>query len=334
MSLFNPFAALTGGLTQGLAQTPFGKLVGMGQPPQAVAGQVPETPAPFVRDTTGLPGPVQQPPAAGTAPEIPVSTDGKFDVRKGEDPELVRFVTQTASKYGIDPTAALKVARSEGGLRSRNQQSLVKKNGVQEPSFGPFQLLVGGGNTGFPEGMGNQFMRETGLDPRDPKNAEAAIDFALGQASKLGWGQWYGAKAAGLDNFAGIGGRPVGGAVAPMTGVAGSPIERVFAAAAGASPSGQGQGQPQGGQTQQRLTPLQRALAATQGGATSPQAHAGVKLGGGEGQQQDVPASDLGADEIAGLSQTLAQRKMAPDERAAQRKQMIKDRQKPKRKTV
>jgi hypothetical protein len=77
---------------------------------------------------------------------------------------------------------------------------------MQEPSYGPFQLLLGGNGTGFPEGMGNQFMRQTGLDPRDPNNGAAMIDFALDQAAQKGWGQWYGAAKAGIGSRDGIGG--------------------------------------------------------------------------------------------------------------------------------
>ncbi len=125
---------------------------------------------------------------------------------------LEDYIRQAAASRGIDPDVAVRVARSEGGLNDPIRQSLVMKNGVREPSYGPFQLLVGGGQTGFPEGLGNRAIA-AGIDPRNPNDAYRGIDFALDTAAKTGWGQWYGAKAAGLDNFAGIGGRPSG--VAP-----------------------------------------------------------------------------------------------------------------------
>lgn len=115
-----------------------------------------------------------------------------------------QYIRQAAIARGIDPDVAVRVARSEGGVNAYIQ-SKVRKNGVQEPSYGPFQLLVGGQGTIFPEGMGNQMIRETGLDPRDPKNAHASIDFALDQAKNKGWGQWYGAKAIGVTGKHGIG---------------------------------------------------------------------------------------------------------------------------------
>ncbi|MFQ6183658.1 hypothetical protein ACLMJV_17145 [Sinorhizobium meliloti] len=123
---------------------------------------------------------------------------------------LEEYIRYAAAQRGIDPDIAVRVAKSEGGLNDPVRQSLVKKNGRQEPSYGPFQLLVGGGDTGFPAGLGNDFMQATGKDPRNPSHAQAAIDFALDTAARDGWGRWYGAKAAGLDKFAGIGGRPAG----------------------------------------------------------------------------------------------------------------------------
>lgn len=127
---------------------------------------------------------------------------------------LEQYIRNAAAQRGIDPDIAVRVARSEGGLKDPTRQSLVTKNGVREPSYGPFQLLVGGGNTGFPAGLGNDFMRATGKDPRNPEHAYAGIDFALDTAARDGWSRWYGAKAAGLSNRAGIGGAPVPGTMA------------------------------------------------------------------------------------------------------------------------
>jgi len=132
---------------------------------------------------------------------------------------LEPYIRAAALERGIDPDVAVRVAMSEGGLNDPTRQSEAKKNGVREPSYGPFQLLVGGGNTGFPVGLGNEFIRQTGMDPRNPEHAQAAINFALDTAKQKGWGQWYGAKRVGLDNFAGIGGRPSGAASsAPIMG--------------------------------------------------------------------------------------------------------------------
>ncbi|GAB4071769.1 phage tail length tape measure family protein [Ancylobacter sonchi] len=111
--------------------------------------------------------------------------------------DVADYIRKAATARGIDPNVALAVARSEGGLDSWNLQSGVMKNGVQEPSFGPYQLYMGGG-------LGNEFMKQTGLDPRLASNGPAGVDFALDYASKNGWGAWYGAKNTGIGNWDGI----------------------------------------------------------------------------------------------------------------------------------
>lgn len=121
---------------------------------------------------------------------------------------LEEYIRAAAQQRGIDPDIAVRVAKSEGGLNDPTRQSDVRKNGVREPSYGPFQLLVGGGETGFPTGLGNDFVNKYGVHPSDPNAAYKGIDFALDTAARDGWGRWYGAKAIGLDKFAGIGGRP------------------------------------------------------------------------------------------------------------------------------
>lgn len=125
--------------------------------------------------------------------------------------EMRQYIAQAAKARNIDPGTAIRVANSEG-LQPNTWQSNVMKGDLREPSFGPFQMLVGGGDTGFPTGLGNAFNEQTGLDASDPKNWKQAVDFALDTASKQGWGQWNGAKAAGIQPMQGING---GGAVAP-----------------------------------------------------------------------------------------------------------------------
>ncbi|UVC09852.1 hypothetical protein IHQ71_04355 [Rhizobium sp. TH2] len=112
------------------------------------------------------------------------------------------YIRQAAQKRGVDPDIAVRVARSEG-LAPGVWQSRVKKGDQYEPSYGDFQMLVGDGKT-FPKGLGNDFQERTGLDPRDPKNANAMIDFALDHAKKDGWRAWYGAKKAGVNRWDGI----------------------------------------------------------------------------------------------------------------------------------
>lgn len=121
---------------------------------------------------------------------------------------IEQYIRTAAIQRGIDPDIAVKVANSEGGVQSWNQQSLAMRNGIQEPSYGPFQLLKGGQGTGYPVGLGNDFMNKTGLDPALAANGPAGVDFALDHASRNGWGAWYGANKVGVSKWDGIGPRP------------------------------------------------------------------------------------------------------------------------------
>ena len=136
---------------------------------------------------------------------------------RSDDPRgLEPYIRETAQKYGVDPDVAVRVAKSEG-LRSF-RSGVRQKNGKEEPSFGAFQLYTGGGE-------GNRFQKETGLDPSDPANEKATIDYALRRAAKVGWGPWHGAKNTGIGEFEGIGGQ--------------SP-EKTAATSAGATPVSEG----------------------------------------------------------------------------------------------
>ena len=112
--------------------------------------------------------------------------------------EIEAYIRQSAQARGIDPDIAVRVAMSEGGLKDPVRQSDFVKNGVREQSYGPFQLYMGGG-------LGNRAL-EAGIDPRDPEQWRAGIDFALTEAAKRGWGQWYGAARVGIGSHEGIGG--------------------------------------------------------------------------------------------------------------------------------
>lgn len=136
---------------------------------------------------------------SGAAPVIPVTRSALPDVSSYGSTDIASYIAKAASSRGIDPTVALAVAKSEGGLSSWNLQSNYFKNGIQEQSFGPFQLYKGGG-------LGNAFMAKTGLDPALAQNGPAGVDFALDYASQHGWGSWYGAAKAGIGDWQGIGG--------------------------------------------------------------------------------------------------------------------------------
>jgi hypothetical protein len=111
---------------------------------------------------------------------------------------IEEYIRNRAPIYGVDPGIAVRVAQSEGGLTNLIRQSDYVKNGVREQSYGPFQLYMNGG-------LGNRALA-AGIDPRTPEGAWRGIDFALAEAGKKGWGQWYGAKRVGIGNMEGIGG--------------------------------------------------------------------------------------------------------------------------------
>lgn len=115
--------------------------------------------------------------------------------------EREAYIRKAAAARGIDPNVAVAVAKSEG-LGADYQSTVRRRDGSREPSFGDFQLFMGGG-------LGNEFQKKTGLDPRDPSTWRQQTDFSLDHASKNGWGAWHGWK--GLP-FAGIGGMPQFGA--------------------------------------------------------------------------------------------------------------------------
>jgi hypothetical protein len=123
-----------------------------------------------------------------------VSPD-KAKIGKGGDPRgMESYIRETAKKYGVDPDTAVAVANSEG---------MAEYKGDNNTSFGAFQLHTGGG-------LGDEFKKETGLDPRDPKNERAMIDYTLKNVNKTGWGPYHGAKNSGIGPRAGLDGAASG----------------------------------------------------------------------------------------------------------------------------
>ena len=57
-------------------------------------------------------------------------------------------------------------------------------------------------------GLGNSFLKQTGMDPRDGSTWKKQVDFSLDHAKSNGWGSWYGAKRSGIGDFQGISGAP------------------------------------------------------------------------------------------------------------------------------
>ena len=131
-------------------------------------------------------------------------TESYKDLTPEKMEQYIRFY---ADRHGVDPDVAIKVWKSEGGM---NYQSGVKKGNQQkykgaEDSWGPFQLYRGGG-------LGNEWEKVYGKNLRtanDPASIQQQIDFALQNAAKSGWGQWYGAAKVGVKDNDGIPDKPL-----------------------------------------------------------------------------------------------------------------------------
>lgn len=105
------------------------------------------------------------------------------------------YIRQAAAMRSIDPDIAVRVARSEGGLKDPFRQGEAMLSYGREQSYGPFQLHMRQG------GVGTRALA-AGIDPR--KNWQGGVDYALDEAANRGWGQWFGAAKAGIGNREGL----------------------------------------------------------------------------------------------------------------------------------
>ena len=105
------------------------------------------------------------------------------------------YTRSVATKWGIDPDVASKI------LAQESSYGQARKPGDNGTSFGPFQLHFA------PDGraMGDDFKRDTGLDPRDPKTWKDQIDYAMKRAAMGGWTPWTTSmKKLGMNQWSGI----------------------------------------------------------------------------------------------------------------------------------
>lgn len=171
-------------------------------PAATAAAKVPTpvvpAPAPAPAPTPVPVPPAPVPAAGGKVASLPPQSAAAPS--KGDPRGMANYIRERAAAYGINPEVALRVARSEGLGTFQSSVPKTGKGGYngREDSWGAFQLYMGGG-------LGNQFQKETGLDPRDPKNEKAGIDFALKHAAKNGWGAFHGAANTGIGAWDGIG---------------------------------------------------------------------------------------------------------------------------------
>ena len=99
-----------------------------------------------------------------------------------------QFIRDYASKIGVNPDLAVGIANAEGlrawSAQNPNAASYVDRTAGVPWSFGDFQL-----NTR--NGMGADALK-AGIDPRDPKQWQAADQFALDQMKSGGLAPWKG----------------------------------------------------------------------------------------------------------------------------------------------
>jgi len=205
----------------------------------------------------------------------------------GGDDDVAGYIRQAASKRGIDPEIAIRVAQSEGGLVP-NRTGVFKTG----QSFWPFQLHYGGPGYekfGNVAGMGNSFTAQTGYQPGDPSAWRAATDYALDAAQKQGWGAWYGARNVGITGRQGIGNAPATNPVTDRSGGA-EPWAQDLLAAVGSS---------------QPPTPLpsRGAVQAAPAGSGEPWAEDLLRVAG-PGATGSVPSASRGGESYAGPAQT------------------------------
>lgn len=111
---------------------------------------------------------------------------------------IEQFIREAATRRGINPDIAVRVAMSEGGLEDPFNQSDIYSRGRagREQSFGPFQLNFSGG-------LGSEALKY-GIDAR--KDWKRGVEYALDTAArKRSWGDFHGAANTGIANGAGFG---------------------------------------------------------------------------------------------------------------------------------
>jgi hypothetical protein len=149
-------------------------------------------PPPMV--TQGTPVRVTPDPVKG-APFVPgkTPTSAQLGLPSSRE-EVADFVARAAASRGIEPTVAVRVVMSEGGL---SPATWIGDNGS---SFGPLQLhyggIAGGGNA--VSGLGELFTRDTGRSARDLSLWRTQIVWSMDYAARNGWSAWHGADRVGI----------------------------------------------------------------------------------------------------------------------------------------
>jgi hypothetical protein len=181
-------------------------------------GQDPNAPP----QQTGGPDPDAPPKETGAAVGTPDSVGSSGAIPNVGAKEVDDYTRKVAQQYNIDPDVASRV------LAQESSYGQARKPGDNGTSFGPFQLHFA------PDGkaMGDQFMRDTGLDPRDPRTWKQQIDYAMMKAAQGGWAPWTTTMhKLGMNEWSGINrrfaGQPYSRDPAGMSGAASIPVGKL-----------------------------------------------------------------------------------------------------------
>jgi hypothetical protein len=145
------------------------------------------------------PDPNAPPKETGRAPGTPDQVGSSGAIPGASAKDVDDYTRQVAQGYGIDPDVASKILAQES---SYGQAWGGDKGPDRKPtSFGPFQLHFAADG----KAMGDQFRRDTGLDPRDPRTWKQQVDYAMMKASTEGWTPWTTSmKKLGMNQWSGI----------------------------------------------------------------------------------------------------------------------------------
>jgi hypothetical protein len=141
------------------------------------------------------PDPNRPPKETGASVGAPTSVPTSGAIPGVGAKDVDDYTRSVATKWGIDPDVASKI------LAQESSYGQARRPGDNGTSFGPFQLHFA------PDGraMGDDFKRDTGLDPRDPSTWKDQIDYAMKRAAMGGWAPWTTTmNKLGLNQWSGI----------------------------------------------------------------------------------------------------------------------------------
>lgn len=130
------------------------------------------------------------PPGGSPRATAPAASSGAASGSRAGRISQLRSIAMSA---GLDPDKFVQLAMGEGF----NQYV-----GDEGSSFGDFQLHMGGISASMPGGgLGDEFRRDTGMDPRDPSTSAAQDQWVANYIRQNGASQWTTARQRGITNL-------------------------------------------------------------------------------------------------------------------------------------